>query len=213
MVRHVLLLWVLSCSLPAAATTVYQCTAADGRTTYQDSPCPDTQRQQRLPLPGVPGAADRPMKPAATEAPAEERTAEVSPPPSPTAPLPLLYGCTRATDGQTYLSPNGNPAPYQAPFGMLGAVQLPLSDVYGASRGDAGISAPEANRGRVSADLVANNYVWVQDRCRELTAEETCHALRDAYEENARKLRRAFKSDRPPLERRDSELQAQLDNC
>jgi hypothetical protein len=124
-----------------------------------------------------------------------------------------MYACVRATDGKTYLSDHGDPAPYQAPYGVVGAGQLPLSEVYGADRGGAGISAPEANRGRVSPGLVANNYVWVQDQCRELDVEETCQALQDAYDQNEQKLRNAFKSQRPPLERREAQLQAQLANC
>ena len=61
--------------------------------------------------------------------------------------------------------------------------------------------------------LIANNYVWVQDQCHELTYAETCHALRNAYDANETKLKRAFKSDRPPLEEREAQLLAQLRNC
>ena len=123
-----------------------------------------------------------------------------------------MYACVRATDGKTYTSNNGEPQQYQVPYGILGAGQLPLSQVYGGP-GAAGASAPELNRGRVTPGLVANHYVWVQDQCRELTRAETCRALRDAYDENADKLRRAFKSDQPPLEQREQELRAQLRNC
>jgi hypothetical protein len=155
----------------------------------------------RSPPPAVPRAAP----------PAEVAPAPVAP--EPAAPLPVMYACTRATDGKTYLSDHGDSAPYLAPYGVLGAEQQPLSEVYGPDRGAAGISAPEANRGRVTSGLVANNYVWVQDSCRELDPGEICQALEDAYEENARQLRNAFKSQRPPLERREAQLHAQLANC
>jgi hypothetical protein len=95
---------------------------------------------------------------------------------------------------------------------MLGALSTPLGEVYG-SPNRAGISAPEANRGRISAGLVASNYVWVRDPRRPLSVPETCSELREEQEQNARKLQRAFKSDRPPLQRRDDELQAQLTHC
>jgi hypothetical protein len=98
------------------------------------------------------------------------------------------------------------------PYGILGASQAPLSQVYGPPN-SAGASAPELNRGRISPNLVANNYVWVQDQCRPLSRAETCRALRDAYEDNADKLHRAFKSDQPPLEKREQELRRQLQNC
>lgn len=197
----------------AAATTIYECTTADGRVIYQDTPCSAGQQQRTMQV------ADAPATPRPTTPPAPASAPEpAAPPPArapsvPSAPLPLMYACVRATDGKTYLSDNGNPPPYQAPYGMLGAEQLPLSEVYGADRGAAGISAPEANRGRVSSGLVANNYVWVQDQCRELDEEETCQALQDAYDENEHKLDNAFKSQRPPLEKRAGQLQAQLANC
>lgn len=192
-----------------ATTTIYECTAGDGRVTYQDTPCPAGQRQHTMQV------ADAPSAPLPATAP----PVPAAPPEAPTtpariaAPLPAMYTCVRATDGTTYLSDNGNPAPYQAPYGVLGAEQLPLSEVYGPDRGAAGISAPEANRGRVTSGLVANNYVWVQDQCRQLDAEETCEALQDAYDKNEHKLDNAFKSQRPPLEKRESQLQAQLANC
>lgn len=214
--RPAWLLCLLACNLPAAAATVYRCTTTGGQVAFQDTPCPVAQRQHVLALPAVPAVtgSTRPAAPPVNpERTAPEAPAAPLPPSPPVAPLPLMYACTRATDGQTYLSRQGDPAPYLAPFGMLGATQMPLSDVYGTTRGNAGMSAPEANRGRTTSTLVANNYVWVQDRCRALTPEETCHALDDAYDENARKLRRAFKSDRAPLERREAELKAQLDNC
>jgi hypothetical protein len=196
-----------------AATTVYECTAADGRVTYQDTPCPAGQRQRTTQVADAPSAPTHVMAPAAPTASPEQGPPPAPSAPRPAAPLPLMYACVRATDGKTYLSDHGDPAPYQAPYGVLGAEQLPLSEVYGADRGAAGISAPEANRGRVSPGLVANNYVWVQDQCRELDVEETCQALQDAYDQNEQKLRNAFKSQRPPLEKREAQLQAQLANC
>jgi hypothetical protein len=122
-----------------------------------------------------------------------------------------LYACTHAVDGSAYTNSIGNPPPFLAPLGMLGAFQLPLAQVYGP--GGAGISAPEANRGPVTTDLVANHYVWVQDQCRALSGPEICRTLRDEYEKNSRQLRRAFKSEREPLQRRDAALSAQLTNC
>lgn len=192
----------------ASATTVYKCTDARGAVTYQDAPCPRVQKQQPIHLIDEPSVAPAAEASVATPPPADP----VPPPaPAPTAPLPVMYGCQRATDGTTYLSSNGNPPPYQAPYGVLGADQLPLGSVYG--RGGAGASAPELNRGKVTSGLVANNYVWVQDQCRELSPQETCDALQDAYDKNEHQLKQAFKSEQPPFEKREAELQAQLDNC
>lgn len=206
-----LLLLLAVTGAPAVAGTVYKCSGADGQVIYRDTPCAKTQRQQTLQLPDdttVPSppasATARPDSPPPVATP--------SPPSTPGVPPVQLYQCRHAVDGSLYVSRNGNPPPFRAPLGMLGALSTPLGEVYG-SPNHAGISAPEANRGRVAAGLVAGNYVWVRDRCRPLSVPETCNELRDEQEQNARKLQRAFKSDRPPLQRRDDELQAQLARC
>jgi hypothetical protein len=206
---YMLALLLLMSSLPAVAGTAYQCTDAGGKMSFQDKPCTGNQRQQVLQLDD---SQPSPSPPPETSTPVFESVTPPPPPVQPSAPLPTMYGCVRATDGKPYTSDNGDPQPYQVPYGILGASALPLSQVYGGPNA-AGASAPELNRGRVTPGLIANHYVWVQDQCRELTHAETCRALRDAYDDNATKLRRAFKSDQPPLERRDQELRAQLQSC
>jgi hypothetical protein len=208
-----LLLLLVVTGGPAIAGTAYKCSGAGGQVTYQDSPCARTQQQQALQLPNdtsvpVPSTAVA-SAPASTTMIDEHSSA---PQLVPGVPLPQLYQCRHAVDGNTYVSNNGHPQPFLAPLGMLGALPTSLAQTYG-QPGGAGISAPEANRGRVSSGLVASNYVWVQDQCRPLSVPEICHELRDEYEQNARQLQRAFQSDQPPLQRRDSELQAQLTNC
>ncbi|TBR36312.1 MULTISPECIES: DUF4124 domain-containing protein [Dyella] len=208
--RLSLLLLLLS-TAALADDAVYKCTASNGSVIYQDKPCTGTQRQQVMDMP-PPGPAMPPPRapaPAATVAPVEEAP---PPPVERPPPPPQMFACVRATDGKVYLSNSGYHEPYMAPWGMLGAVQMPLAQAYGPS-GGAGISAPEANRGKITPGLIASRYVWVQDQCRPLSYEETCRALRDEFDDNARKLRRAFKSDRPPLERREKELQGQLAGC
>lgn len=210
MIRHLPLLVLAWLALDARAdtTTVYKCTDATGSVTYQGQPCPASKRQQSLRLVDQ---APEPASPASAPLPPPAITDRVPPvDTTPTAPLPVMYRCVRATDGSSYLSNRGDPSPYQAPFGMLGAVQSPLGDAYGHG---GGASAPELNRGKVTSGLVAGNYVWVQDQCRELGPQETCQALQDAYDENEHKLKQAFKSERPPFEKREAELQAQLNNC
>ncbi|WP_199100819.1 DUF4124 domain-containing protein [Dyella sp. ASV21] len=210
MIRACVLLLLFVIGAPAIAGTAYQCTGPDGRVTYQDRPCGNGQRQQALQLDD--SQPSQPPPATANSAPATVPVAIRPPPSEPDVPLPAMYACIRATDSKPYLSDNGDPPPYQVPYGILGASQLPLSTVYGAPNGP-GASAPELNRGRITPGLIANHYVWVQDACRQLSYGETCHALRDAYDENASKLQRAFKSDRPPLEKREAQLLAQLRHC
>lgn len=194
----------------ATGTEVYKCSDRSGHVAYQDTPCTGTQRQQTLRLPDAAATpAPAPVEPMTAATPDDP---PAPPPAVPGTPLTQLYACRHAVDGKTYLSRDGQPQPFLAPLGMLGVIQQPLSQVYG-QPGGAGISAPEANRGRITPGLVANNYVWVQDQCRPLSVPEICQALRHDLEQNERKLQRAFKSDRPPLQQRDDELRAQLTNC
>jgi hypothetical protein len=203
--RGIPLLLLLAATAPAAAGTVYKCTGHDGRVSYQGSPCPSGQRQQALQL------SDRqpaPPPPAATvaDAPAADDTpAPPAAPPPPVAPPAPLYRCVRATDGKSYLSGNGQPAPYLAPLGMLGVLTPSLAETYS--------GANHMGHGRVTAGLVANHYTWVQDQCRELGPQETCDALHQAWDDNEAKLRRAFQDDEPPLKQRQAELRAQLAHC
>lgn len=203
--RGLLFLLLLFVAPAATATTVYKCTGHDGRVSYQGTPCSATQQQKTLTL------TDRQPTPvpapAATVADTPTPAPAIAVPPAPSRPappLPLMYRCVRATDGTTYLS-SGQPAPYLAPLGMLGIVPTSLAQTYS--------GANHMGHGKVTAGLVANNYTWVQDRCRELGPRETCAALHDAWDANEDKLRRAFQSDQPPLLRRQAELRAQLQGC
>jgi len=195
----------------AMAGAAYKCTAAKGTVIYQDVPCAKGQRQETLDLP-----QDLGPPPSAPSTPdSGEQTAAAPPaaaPSKPVAPLPTMFVCLKATDGKSYISAKGDPQPYLVPFGILGAAPQPLAQVYGAG-GGGGASAPELNRGKINPNLVGNNFVWVRDQCRPLSASETCSALRDDYDDVESKLGRAFKSDRPPLEKRETKLLAQLASC
>ncbi|SEW20664.1 DUF4124 domain-containing protein [Luteibacter sp. 329MFSha] len=195
---------------PVAAQTVYKCQAG-GQTIYQQAPCTKGQHQQTIELqPPAPSGAVAPMPAAPVRSVADD---DAAPPPVPAAPPPILYGCIRATDGKAYTSANGQPEPYLAPLGVLGAISQPLADTYG-SRDAAIASAPELNRGKGNAAAVAtSNYVWVRDQCRQLSPAEACRALRDDADSNQRAIRNAFKSERGPLEAKDAALRGQLAGC
>lgn len=194
----------------ASAETVYKC-EAEGRTIYQQTPCARNQRQQAIQLadPAPPAEPSVPRPPP----PAEEPPVAAPVAPRAFAPPPTLFGCIRATDGKPYTSRDGEPQPYMAPLGVLGAVSRPLADTYG-SRDAAIASAPELNRGKGNAAAVAtSNYVWVQDTCRQLSPAEACDALRGEAEANQRAIRQAFKSERGPLEAKDAQLRQQMQGC
>ncbi|BDU18766.1 DUF4124 domain-containing protein [Dyella sp. GSA-30] len=202
---------ILLIPAPAMAGAAYKCTAANGAVIYQDAPCAKGQRQEMLDLPQDLGPAPAPASTsdASTQAPATPPAPRPSPP---ATPLPAMFVCLKATDGKSYISENGDPQPYLVPFGILGAAPRSLSQVYGPG-GGGGASAPELNRGKTNPNLVGNNFVWVQDQCRPLSFSETCNALRDAYDDVEHKLQRAFKSDQPPLEKREAQLLSQLAQC
>lgn len=188
---------------PCPAQTVYRCTGAHGEASYQSTPCPGAQRQRQIILAEPPAPSSPPPPPASAPAISTPTTVVTAPPP-PAAPIPVLYQCVRATDGKSYLSRNGAPPGYYAPLGIVG-VPTSLAQQYNA--------ANHMGREPPNAAMVSGYYTFVQDRCRELDAEETCAALRKDWSENEHRLGRAFKSDQPPLLRREAELRAQLQGC
>jgi hypothetical protein len=179
----------------ASAETVYKCQAG-GQTIYQQTPCAKSQRQQTIQLQDSAPADGRVAPMPGPPPPRDEAVATQLPPAAMAAPT-VLFGCIRATDRKPYTSANGNPEPYMAPLGVLGAVGGSLSDTYG---------------GR-NAAVATRNYVWVQDQCRQLSPAEACRALRDDAEANKRQIRNAFKSERAPLEANDAQLRAQMEGC
>ena len=191
-------------SAPCLAQTVYRCTGAHGEASYQSTPCPGAQAQRRITLdaPPAPEPAPPAPTPAASAPPAIAAAPE--PPPPPAAPIPVLYQCVRATDGKTYVSPNGQPPGYYAPLGIVG-VPTSLTQQYNAGN--------RMGRDQPNAAMVSGYYTFVRDRCRELGPQEVCEVLRKDWAENEHQLGRAFKSDQPPLLRRETELRAQLQGC
>jgi hypothetical protein len=201
---------VLAAGGGASAETVYKCVAG-GQTIYQQTPCAKSQRQETLQLQDS-APADGRVEPIPAASQREDAKAE-APPPQPLNPPPRMFGCIRATDGKSYTSADGNPQPYLAPLGVLGAASGSLSDTYG-NPNSAVASAPELNRGRGNVGAIATrNYVWVQDQCRELSPAETCQALQADADATQRQIRNAFKSDRAPLDAKDAQLREQLQSC
>lgn len=191
----------------AHAQQVYRCTDAQGHVAYQDRPCASGQRQQSLQLEGDAGvpatAASAPAPP-----PEDAQSAPRMTPRAQAAPLPRLYVCAQASDPEkTYLSDTSQPAPYLAPLGVLGYPGRSLGAMVQPS-------APEANRHPpLVHSRLGGGYTWVQDSCRPATHEEICREVQRRYDDNHRKLRSAFPSDKLPLEQREAELRAQLDGC
>ena len=189
---------------PGHAQTVYKCTGTHGEASYQPTPCPGTQRQRQITLDAAPAPPPPPAAPAPAVAASTPPVADTAPapPPPPAAPIPVLYQCVRATDGKTYISTTGEPPGYYAPLGIIG-VPTSLAQQYN----------PAMGRVQPNAAMVSNYYTWVQDRCRALAPQGICEVLRKDWTENERQLSRAFKSDQPPLLKREAELRGQLQGC
>ncbi|WP_181303841.1 DUF4124 domain-containing protein [Rhodanobacter sp. PCA2] len=189
---------------PAHAQTVYKCAGAHGEASYQSTPCPGAQGQRPIALDVAPPSSPPYLPPAPGSSAPPVVAAATPPPPPPAAPVPVLYQCVRATDGKTYTSATGDPPGYYAPLGIVG-VPTSLAQQYNA--------ANRMGREPPNAAMVSSYYTWVRDRCRAMSPQEVCEALRKDWTENEHKLGRAFKSDQPPLLRREAELRAQLQGC
>lgn len=190
--------------MSAHAQTVYKCTGMHGEASYQSAPCPGVRHQRQITLDAPPASPPPPPAPAAADS--APPIADIPPPPPapPAAPIPALYQCVRATDGKTYISTTGEPPGYYAPLGIVG-IPTSLAQQYNA--------ANHMGHGQPNAAMVSGYYTWVQDRCRALGPQEVCEVLRKDWTENEHRLGRAFKSDQPPLLRREAELRAQLQGC
>jgi hypothetical protein len=194
-----------------ARAQVYRCTAANGAVSYQDHACARGQQQKVIDLPSHAPPGYVPPAPA-TVPPAA--TAGASPLPAyvpPPSPLPVMYACVGAVNGQSYLA-NAPPPPYLAPLGVMGYPPQSLSRVYG-TRGGAGMSAPELSKPRIGGPRIAAGMTEVQDYCLPATQAQVCGYLQKEYDENHRKLRMAMPREQPPYEQRERELQDQLRNC
>jgi hypothetical protein len=183
-----------------ATTTVYQCSSSSGPVVYQDAPCAHGQQQRTRQLENN-GPVSSPL-PTLDETPAQTAATPPPPPVVPHTPPSLMYRCINAVNGNSYFSSDGHPQPYYAPLALTGMIPTPL-----------GGSNYTPGRGAPTAATVASHYVQVQDACQAMTPQDTCSELRDQYDDNERKLSRAFKSDQPPLLQREQELLDQLSHC
>ncbi len=189
---------------------VYQCTTRTGAYSFQDRPCKPDQRQQVLDLPSHGPDAPTPAAP-----PATVMTAPAPPPvpaaAAPTMPLPVLYACVGAVNQEHYFARTPRP-PYLVPLGVLGYPPQSLARAYG-SRGGAGASAPELAHPRIGGPRIATGMTEVQDFCLPATHAQVCTWVQKEYADNHRKLRMAMRHEAPPLEARERQLAAELDNC
>ncbi len=206
--------WLLCMASPAMAAVVYKCVDSQGRVSYQDKPCPAQSRQTRMDVTSIPTVTAPHTEPEVAAPPASPTPPPASPAPRMvTVPPPELYRCTKATDGDTYLSRTGVTRPYLVPEGMLGW-NRPLAEVYGSRQGvGVGMSAPELMPDPTPRMIGGHYYVRVRDICRLLPPHAACAALRKQYDANEEAIDRAFKSDRAPLREKRRQLRTQLAGC
>jgi hypothetical protein len=207
-----LALFVCSMGCVPAHAQVYQCTGANGNVSYQDRACPAGQKQKILDVPShappgyVPPPAATVAAPVAMDNPLPPPTPAPAPPP-----LPAMYACVGAVNGKQYLT-RSPPPPYLAPLGVMGYPPQSLTRAYG-TRGGAGLSAPELSKPRIGGPRIATGMTEVQDFCLPATQAQVCRFVQEEYDENHRALRRAMPREQPPLEQREQQLSAQLENC
>jgi hypothetical protein len=203
------LVCIIGCT--QARAQVFKCTAANGAVSYQDHACGHDESQTVMKVPGQSPPGYVPPAPSSSPQPASTPplpTPIYVPPPSP---LPAMYACVGAVNGEPYLT-RSPPPPYLAPLGVMGYPPRTLSQAYGAP-GGAGMSAPELSKPRIGGPPVATGMTEVQDYCLPATRAQVCGFVQRDYDENHRKLRMAMPREQPPYEQRERELQDQLRNC
>jgi hypothetical protein len=203
------LVCIIGCT--QARAQVFKCTAANGAVSYQDHACGHDESQTVMKVPGQSPPGYVPPAPSSSPQPASTPplpTPIYVPPPSP---LPAMYACVGAVNGEPYLT-RSPPPPYLAPLGVMGYPPRTLSQAYGAP-GGAGMSAPELSKPPIGGPPVATGMTEVQDYCLPATRAQVCGFVQRDYDENHRKLRMAMPREQPPYEQRERELQDQLRNC
>lgn len=195
-----------------ARAQVYRCTTANGSVAYQDHACASGQKQTVIDVPSraPPGYVPPPAATAPEVAAGRASPPPVYVPPAP-SPLPVMYECVGAVNGNRYLT-SAPPPPYLAPLGVLGYPPQSLSRAYGAP-GGAGMSAPELAKPRIGGPRVATGMTEVQDYCLSATHAQVCAYVQREYDANHRKLRMAMPHEQPPLEQREQRLASELKNC
>ncbi|NII11967.1 DUF4124 domain-containing protein [Oleiagrimonas sp. C23AA] len=196
------------------AHTAYRCVDASGHIAFQDHPCSRHERQHKLSLHHFDDPAPAPASTAPPPAPVPPAKPSAAPATPTPAPPPVLWRCQRATDGKSYVSWHGPTPAYRAPLGMLDAYQNDLGQIYRPHQLPAGSVATTGIRpGMVTPGMIGSRYVWVQDRCRRLSRSEACQVIQHEWDATQERIRKAFESDRPPLQKQAEHLRQAMAGC
>ncbi len=182
-----LALWLVAAA-PATAQVVYKCKAANGVTSYQETPCKRGELIKRIVPDPPPKVVPKPAKEPTAASADSPSPAPTNPPPPPSrsaAPRPTVaYRCTRY-DGSRYYSASLNPKRHNVP---LYALDQPPPLPPG------GTLSPEAR-------------VWVEDECEEVPNSEACAHYREQLAFVNAQIRRGA-GDANKLERERKRLSA-----
>lgn len=204
-----LLLSVLNCAA-ADVVTVYRCVATDGSVALQDSPCPEGEDSEERHYRHDDGtdAGDPPAPVLSAPAPATERRPKQRPAQGP----PLRWRCVDY-QGEVRISERDDPRGRWLPAWVLGYGSEPSG-----LAGRAGRPAPRLPQQAPPAELSAARQraqprIYVEDRCRPMTAAETCQHLRDQLSETQRQRFNQQPSERLESDARIEQLRGALAGC
>lgn len=207
-------LFVGTAAAPAFAATAYKCVAADGGLSFQDHPCANGARQQRLHLQEDAAPTPTWSDTAAEEAPAPTEAPRATVQSAPRVPPPDFFLCMRY-DGSRYLSETGIGSRTAVPYGMLGGSGQGLAEAYGGPNG-IGVSAPGLRKIPnipAAQTPLAGAYVWVDDECHHAGAQEACTYLRGELDGIQDKLKRAFSDTEAQLKQDAQRLRERMRGC
>ena len=195
---------VLSCAAPLRAQDVliYRCVAGDGSLTLRDSPCDEGERQDTRSMlrpqdpPPSPEPAPAPPQ-AAAAAPQREVQVVYRTPPRP------MYEC-RTSDGDTYVSEDGEGNPRWAPLWTLGYPTW--------TGGRSGPRPGGPHPGSHGPRVAYAGGTWVRDQCHPLPQQEICSRLTDRRWEIFRRYNSANQSERRELDLEKHGIDARMAN-
>jgi hypothetical protein len=186
-----------------ARLTIHTCIDASGARSLQDSPCGDARtestRQVELGADAAPLAAPAP-------APTNETppAIDVAPPAARPEPPPL-WQCVDHT-GRRFDSSDGIPQGRYVPLWVVGADPRAPLRVFGDEGRPTPSAGPRQPSTAITAPMVMEPMVWVQDRCWRLDPAQACARYRAQRDELRRRMFNAMQSQRDAMRGKEREL-------
>ena len=193
----------LAFAAEGAAQSVHKCRADDGSIAYQDEPCA-SGAELEAPVLDLTQLQVPPAQPVAREDDPPPAFVIERADPADTPPPPL-FRCVRYDGQESVVTDQPVVKRYFVPAWAV------VSEMESNQVGRANTKRQPAPNVLNAPPQVATGYVWVEDRCYELSLDEACEYWRVESNEADRLGRIAFDAERKELEAREVDFRARFE--